>query len=159
MIFADTIGVIPDRRRLGMSPPAGLKLSWYLIPGWRALRLPCAITFHAVGVKSTYLFTLQKLPRLVQFFQARFSYRRILQVHRLQFCHDDVGHRRVSEPFVVGGNDVPRRPLGARLTERLFEGFTIIVPVPTLVNVSKRELPILFRRVEPRQKPFALLLF
>ena len=41
---------------------------------------------------------------------------------------DDLGHNQVAEPFVVGGDDVPRRIFGAGLGENVLKSLRVIVP-------------------------------
>src|SRR6185295_18558805 len=84
---------------------------------------------------------------------------RILEVEALQRVHDDFGNRYTREPFVIGGNDEPRRVFGARRRQRILVCGHVVVPALALVEVGRLKLPVLGGLVEPRQQTPPLLLF
>ena len=59
-------------------------------------------------------------------------------------------------PLVVGRDDVPRRPRRRRRRERVLEGAHVVVPASALGDVGRVELPLLARRLEPRDEAFLL---
>src|SRR5262245_15688023 len=107
--------------------------------------------------------------RLVSFRQQLLSRRRQLallllrDLGRLQTevadrAGQDVRHHGPRHPLVVGGNHVPRRPVGARRAERVLEGLGVLVPVSAFREVRGRELPVLLLVLEALQEALLLLL-
>ena len=50
-----------------------------------------------------------------------------------------------AEPFVIGGYNLPRAGLGRGISNRVFVGLLIRVPMISLCHCPKQNLPILFR--------------
>src|SRR6266851_7928376 len=64
-------------------------------------------------------------------------------------------HRRRAdsrEPLVVGRDDMPGRPLGARMRQHVGEGVLVVIPVPALPDIAGREFPVLLRQVDPLEE-------
>ncbi len=79
------------------------------------------------------------------------------QIEILEGFEDSARNDETREPFVVGGNDVPRRVLGGGLLNHFLVSFLIILPEAALLNVGHGKLPILFGIFEALEE--ALLLF
>ncbi len=93
---------------------------------------------------------------LIELFQLIFRQRRVAGI---QFAHGVINertHRQPHEPFVIGGNDVPGRPLRAGRLQHLLIGLLIFVPVLAFFDVTPGELPVFLRLVDPIQKPLFL---
>jgi len=72
---------------------------------------------------------------------------------------DNPGNYQAGILLVVGWNDVPRRVVGARPIHAVFISLHVMVPIPSLVNVCKAELPVLFRFLNSFEKTFSLFVF
>src|SRR5262245_46788881 len=83
--------------------------------------------------------------------------RRVLQVEARHGVDDRRCHHHASEPFVIGRHDIPGRGVGGRRANGVLIGSHVLVPVLTLLDVARRELPLLLGVVDARKK--ALLLF
>ena len=59
-----------------------------------------------------------------------------LRVERPHRLDQHRRHRDVAHPLVVGGHDVPRRPLGRRLGDRPLVGRLVVVPAARTVEVA-----------------------
>jgi len=91
----------------------------------------------------------------------------------LAFCgHYRVGHLEITERiqdnlgnnqpgilFVVGGDDVPRRVMGAGGAQASLISLRVLLPVFPLVDVRDAELPVLARLIDALEEAFALLAF
>ena len=68
------------------------------------------------------------------------------------------GRSEPGEPLAVGGDHIPRRPLGARVREHLRERPLVVIPTLTLLDVGRGELPVVVGEVDPPQQAGSLLL-
>ena len=84
--------------------------------------------------------------------------RRQLQSHVLHGVGDDLRHREIAEPFVVGRDDEPRRVLGARQRHGILVGRDVFRPQLALGIVALADLPVPRRIVEPLREARELLL-
>src|SRR5581483_2936634 len=82
---------------------------------------------------------------------------RELRVDRAKRLDEQRRHVHVADPVVVGGHDVPRRPVGGRLPDHLLVGLHELVPACAVVEISAAELPRLLGVLEPVAQPLALL--
>ncbi len=83
--------------------------------------------------------------------------RRQLRVELRQRVDEQLGHGQVPDPVVVGRNDVPGRPGGRGLGDRLLVGGQVVVPAGPIVEIARTELPRLLRILEPLLQPLPLL--
>jgi len=67
------------------------------------------------------------------------------------------GHDEPCEPFVVGRNDVPRRPLGAAPSQRITVCLGVPVPQIPLIEIARAELPVLRLVLHTLPQPLGLL--
>ena len=74
--------------------------------------------------------------------------RRQLRVESLEGVDQQLGDGEVAYPVVVGGDDVPCRPVGRRLVDRVFVRRGEVIPQLAVVEVAQPELPALLRVVE-----------
>src|SRR4051812_33502301 len=70
---------------------------------------------------------------------------------------NDVRHARPHEPLLIRRNDVPWRRLRARSTQHVLVCPLVFIPMRAFLYVRSRELPILLRVVQTRQKTLSLL--
>ena len=64
-----------------------------------------------------------------------------------QRLNDDSAYHQISVPFAVGWDDVPRRPRGAGLADRIFIRFHVLWPQLALFQVVRVKLPALVRLI------------
>ena len=82
----------------------------------------------------------------------------IRQVQRIErFDHRRADHD-AREPFVVCGDDIPRRIVGGGVADHLLVRGHVFVPVCPFRRVVGGKLPVALGLVEPREKTFPLLL-
>jgi len=72
---------------------------------------------------------------------------------------DDARDQQVAKPLVIGGNDEPRRVLGAATRECFFVAGDVFVPEAALLVVGLADLPVLAGVVEPLFETLQLLFF
>ncbi len=63
-----------------------------------------------------------------------------------QRVHEHRGRTDPGKPFAVGGDHVPRRPVGARVREHLGERRLVVIPALALGDVGRGELPVVVGR-------------
>ncbi len=80
-------------------------------------------------------------------------------VELLHCLHDDFRNRDVAEPFVVRGDDEPRRVLGAALAEYDFIGLLVIEPVLSFRIIRFANLSAPRRIVQSLLESLQLLFF
>jgi len=81
-----------------------------------------------------------------------------MQVHFFHRLHNYPGDNEVSVPFVVGRNEIPRRPLRASLVQSVLVSFHVLDPESSLRKIVTAELPPLGRIVQALLQPFLLLI-
>src|SRR5262249_43885811 len=99
----------------------------------------------------------QLLPRRRELLLLLLRHLRRLEAEVPYRRRQDVRDQSARHPFVVRGNYVPRRMLGARRAERLLERLEVVVPVGALGQVGGGELPVFGGVVEPLQEALLLL--
>ena len=85
-----------------------------------------------------------------------------LGIRHLKFIKrikNNVGNNQPGIFFIIGGNDEPRRVLGAGCGQAIFIGLHIMFPVFSLVNVSETEFPVLVRLINAFEESFSLFVF
>ena len=83
---------------------------------------------------------------------------RIFQAKRLQHSDDDLGHTKAREPFMVGWDNEPWRPLAAGVMEHVFVCHHVLVPEFAFPNVGGGKLPVFFFLLDPFEEAHPLLL-
>src|SRR5450755_2333007 len=123
-------------------------------------RLALALLFGLERVRGSSLGCLlfEALLDLEQLLPPRPAHGRELRVDLHQGMPDHGQRGDPPEPLAVGGNHVPRRPLGAGVREHLREDLLVLVPVGALLHVAGGELPVVVGQVEAAQEARALLL-
>ena len=76
----------------------------------------------------------------------------------LQSPDDDARDDQVSEPIVIGRDDIPRSEIRARLFQGCFKGFDVVWPKVSLMQIVDTELPPLCWVLETILQTFLLLL-
>ena len=66
-----------------------------------------------------------------------------LEVHLFQRTNDTLSHDQIAVPLPNGRHDIPRRSLGTRGREDVFEGFLILIPQLALLKVTGTPFPAL----------------
>ncbi len=79
------------------------------------------------------------------------------EVKIVEGFEDSSGDDKTSEPFIIGGDDVPRRVFCGGLLDHFFVSFLVVVPVAALLDVGHGEFPIFFGVFEAFEE--ALFLF
>ena len=83
----------------------------------------------------------------------------VLGVDRVQRSYQDRRGRQAAEPFVIGGDHVPRRPRRCWCGSASVEGACwYSSQCCALPHVAGRELPVLLRMVDALEEPLGLLL-
>src|SRR5690349_78700 len=82
----------------------------------------------------------------------------ILEAERVERFDDGRSHGDAGEPLVVGGHDVPRRPLRGGVADHVLVGLHVVLPVVAFLRVGRRELPVLLGIVDALEETPLLLL-
>ena len=77
----------------------------------------------------------------------------------IERIEDNLGHDQPGILFVVGGDDVPGRVMGAGGAQASLISLRVLLPVFPLVDVRDAELPVLARLIDALEEAFALLAF
>ena len=80
-----------------------------------------------------------------------------LSFRELECVDDRRGDDDAREFLVVGGHHHPWRVWGRRVPDHVLVGRLVVVPVVALFQIARGELPVLFRHVQPLEKPRLLL--
>ena len=94
-----------------------------------------------------------------QFATALCAQFRVRHFELFERIEDNSGYDQASILFVVGGNNIPWRNLGARRTEAFLIGLHVLLPEFSLGNVCSAEFPVFFRFIDARQKTLSLFFF
>ena len=86
-----------------------------------------------------------------------FSHCRVTQIERFELFYNHVGDNRAGEPFIVGGNDVPRRPFGTGVIKGTLKSVHVVVPLAPFSHVGKRKFPVLLRCIDTSEQAALLL--
>src|SRR5712692_756585 len=108
---------------------------------------------------SVIAFMFQRDPRRLQFLAlCRINFG-ISEVQFFECVHDRCRDDQPRIPFVVGGDDVPRRMLSRGMLDHFLVGGHVVAPEAALTDVGGRKLPVLRGLFEPPQEALALLPF
>ncbi len=88
-----------------------------------------------------------------------FVSRRKLRVQSFEGVENREGHGQITVPFLVGRNDVPRRPRSRAAIEHLFVSGHVNVLHSAIVQVFGRKLPLFIGFIEAGLKSFFLFFF
>ena len=80
-------------------------------------------------------------------------------MQRFDGVDDGGGDGDAGEPFAVGRNDVPRRPLRRGVPDGVFVRLHVFHEMRPLADIRERELPVLVRFFEPLQEAPSLFFF
>ena len=81
-----------------------------------------------------------------------------LEAHVLHGVGDDLRHREIAEPLLIGRDDVPGGVLLRAVRQRVLESLDVIVPAIALAVIGRADLPLPRGIVEALLEPRELLL-
>ena len=104
------------------------------------------ISVSCFGLLHQYFFGFQKI--LAVFFAGD----RVVQFEGFELFDNHFGDGRAGEPFMVCGDDVPRRVFCAGVIKGVLESTHVVVPIGALFDVGKGKLPVFLRCIDARQE-------
>ena len=95
-------------------------------------------------------------------FQFPPAFRRGLGIGHFKFIKrikNNLGNNQPGIFLIIGGNDVPRRVMGAGCGQAILISLHVMLPVFPLVNVSEAEFPVLVRLINAFEESLSLFVF
>src|SRR5262245_51157688 len=146
------------------TPRASKRMQRVLLVPWSTAKTNLAATsvvllgrLERIRSRPARRLRFQPELRLLEIVQRLVAGKWVLRVELDQRVGDHGSRSETREPLAVGGDHVPRRPLGAGVAEHLRERVLVGIPEVPLLHVVRGELPVVIGQVDAPQEADTLL--